>query len=110
MALTKLEEIYDAEISPLMKRIIEVCKEHDIPLVFSAQLNDDREGETDLNEEGDPLGEFYCTTFLLPENAGKKLKGAYQHLKPEPKPYWGAFVIDPDGTKKQIAGSDMEET
>lgn len=109
MALTKREEIYDDQISPLMTKIIELCKEHDIPLIVSAQLNDDREGDTDLNEDGDPLGQFYCTTFLLPENSGQKLKAAYQHLKPEPKPYWGAFVGFPDGTRQQVAGSDMED-
>ena len=30
-----LEQVYDEQISPLMKQIIEICKEHDLPVVAS---------------------------------------------------------------------------
>lgn len=114
MALTKREEIYDAEIAPLMTQIIEVCKKHDIPLVFSAQLNDDRVGDGDSDEDGEILGAYFCTTFSVPENGSKKLKRAADILKPEPAPVWGAYVIttDDDGTEhtQKVAGSDMPDS
>jgi len=36
------EEIYDTQISPLMKEVIRICKEADIPLVADFQLDNDR--------------------------------------------------------------------
>lgn len=50
------EVIYDEQIAPLMRQIIALCKEHDIPMVSSFQYNDDRpDGEAAL-----------CTTVILP--------------------------------------------
>ncbi|MFJ2364808.1 hypothetical protein ACIPIN_14140 [Pseudomonas sp. NPDC087697] len=46
------ENIYDERISPLVHQIIDICKEHNIALLLSAQLED---------EHGDRL---YCTTIL----------------------------------------------
>ncbi|GAB5541326.1 MAG: hypothetical protein SangKO_010860 [Sandaracinaceae bacterium] len=90
VTLTKREEIYDNEVSPLVAKIIEVCRErNDIPFVLSAQLNDDRDGEGDVNEDGEALGEFYCSTVTVPENGGKKLHRAVAALRPDPKPQWG---------------------
>ncbi|WP_454846114.1 hypothetical protein [Pseudomonas farris] len=46
------ENVYDKQISPLVHQIIEICKEHNIALLLSAQLQDE-DDET-----------LYCTTIL----------------------------------------------
>ena len=35
------EEVYDTQIHPLMERIAEIAKEHDISLVFAADIGRD---------------------------------------------------------------------
>jgi len=35
------EKIYDEEISPLMKQIISICKEKELPMFCAFQFNDD---------------------------------------------------------------------
>lgn len=45
------EQIYDAQIHPLMAQVIAICKQHSIPVVFSCHLGD----------------ELHCTTVLLDE-------------------------------------------
>ena len=47
------EEVYDAEINPLMAKIIEICKREKIAVLINFQLS--VEGEPDLR----------CTTALL---------------------------------------------
>jgi hypothetical protein len=57
-----LEPVYDAEIAPLMTRIIEICKQHDLPMFCSFQLSD---GDPEAHEAGrEPL---FCTTYILPD-------------------------------------------
>lgn len=46
------ESVYDEKISPLMKQIIAICKEHQIPLVAKFQI---------ANHEDGP---FFATTSL----------------------------------------------
>ena len=46
------EQIYDEKIYPLMKKIIDICKESDMQMLFSCYLKTDESG--DLN----------CTTYL----------------------------------------------
>ncbi|MES0444938.1 MAG: hypothetical protein ABUJ92_00195 [Desulfobacterales bacterium] len=36
-----LEEVYDNEISPLMKQILDICKKHEMPMFAEFQFNDD---------------------------------------------------------------------
>jgi hypothetical protein len=84
---TKREDVYDARIAPLMEQIISVCKEHNIPMVFSAQLNDDRAGLTDADEEGNEIGPFFCTTLLAGRtgefaNTHQRLMDAVEILRP----------------------------
>lgn len=52
------EEIYDEKISPLMRRIIEICKEHGIAMMADYAIP---------TEEDDGLR---CTT-LLPDETGE---------------------------------------
>lgn len=63
------EAVYDEKISPLMAQIIQICKENDIPMVASFQINDDR-----------PDGAaFLCTTVILnqePPPANKLLEAS----------------------------------
>lgn len=46
------EQIYDEKIYPLMDKIIDICKENDIQMVFSCYLRADDEGD------------LHCTTYL----------------------------------------------
>lgn len=88
------EEIYDAEISPLMKRIIEVCKEHDIPAIAQFQI-DDRTDEDD---------DFFCSTALVPKDAARKMRQAEMLLRPA-EPEWCAYVEHADGTRERTGGN-----
>ena len=54
--MTDREKIYDERISPLMKEVIALCKEHDIPLLCNFGLGHD---------ESDDYGRYKrCTTFI----------------------------------------------
>lgn len=111
--LTKREAVYDAEIAPLMRRIIEVCQANDIPMVFSAQINDDRDGDTDTNEDGDAIGPYYCTTILASSESsgafahtGKKILRAAKAVEPDPPPSFAAYAIPKGGAAIRMGGSD----
>lgn len=52
------EDIYDEKVSPLVKQIIEVCKEHKMPCVLSFACPDDKDGESSL----------MCTTAMLEDH------------------------------------------
>jgi hypothetical protein len=43
MELYNHEDIYDNEISPLMQKIIAICKEHKIPVIASFAYENDEE-------------------------------------------------------------------
>ncbi len=43
-----LEAVYDDKISPLMKQIIEICREHEMPMVASFCYRRDEEGGNDV--------------------------------------------------------------
>lgn len=90
------EDVYDSEISPLMARIIAICKEHDIPMVADFQLDDDRGAE----DAG-----FHCTTAIVPRDATPKMLEAQRILRPEKPVEWCAFVEHPDGTREQTGGN-----
>jgi hypothetical protein len=85
------EAVYDAEISPLMSRIIAICKEHEIPCVASFQYVDDVE-----------RGPGHCTTALVNEARGDSLfiRKVATAARPE-KPFVLAetIVTNPDGSK-----------
>lgn len=49
-----LEEVYDAEISPLMAQIIEICKAHKMPMFATFLYRNDPDGDDGL-----------CTTNIL---------------------------------------------
>lgn len=72
------ERIYDEEIYPLIKKVIEICKESDMQMLFSCYLKTDDNG--DMN----------CTTYLKSkeqncnslEDAIKVIKSGYVIQKP----------------------------
>ena len=65
------EAVYDEQVSPLMEKVLAICKEHDVPMVASFQISD-----PDPKGEGD--GEIhYCTSALLTAgDAAERLKRA----------------------------------
>ena len=56
------EEIYDDQINPLMARIINVCKEHNIPFIASFQLTGEDTEEV-----------IFCNSSLLPDGSSAVL-------------------------------------
>lgn len=86
MALTKREEVYDEHIAPLMRSIIVLCEEHDIPVIASFQLNDERPGCTDRDADGEEMGPFYCTTRMHGSDVGDNFVQAGRALAPDPAP------------------------
>ena len=84
---TKREAVYDAEISPLMTRIIAICKEHDIPHVASFQLDDER---PDNNG-------FCCSTVKVPPDACDRIKRAYAALYTRPEAFAFTITSSPRG-------------
>jgi hypothetical protein len=69
-----LEEVYDEEIFPLMAKIIEVCKRHEMPFVASFQY------ATGGDEE---YG--HCSSALLPcsRPIAPELEAAYAAIAPK---------------------------
>ncbi len=65
-----LEAVYDEQISPLMARIIAVCKEHGMPMVASFHLR------TTPTE-----GKCLCTTAILPTGSAPELRAAYREIR-----------------------------
>lgn len=66
------EQAYDEKISPLMAQIIAICKEHQIPLLATFNLQ---------NDDEDVMN---CTTALLDEawDVPKKMLEAYRCIYP----------------------------
>jgi hypothetical protein len=82
---TKREDIYDNEINPLMAKIIAICDAHDIPMVASFQINDDRgaDGEDAL----------HCSTTLTTNaNVSPNLRRAAVEIMRQ-QPSFIAFTI-----------------
>lgn len=68
-----LESVYDEQISPLMKQIIDICKEHNMPMVASfAYENSEEKGHglctTALTFEGRHIKEFADATSAIRSN------------------------------------------
>ncbi|MBR8135115.1 hypothetical protein [Burkholderia cenocepacia] len=73
MSTATKEQIYDRQISPLMTRIIAICKEHKIPIVAS------------FFTPGDDDPELAVTTALLGDGfeAPQNFSNALRELRPE---------------------------
>ena len=87
------EAIYDEQINPLMAEIISICVAHDIPLVASFQINDDR-GASDE----DPL---MCSTILLKGvNVCGALTRARDAITGQPQGHFATFRITKTGREE----------
>lgn len=85
------EAIYDEKISPLMREIIAICKEHSIPLVAQFQYANDEE-----------KGPLFCTTSLpIVGVACDKIKRLAEMAKPQhPVCIAETHETMPDGSKR----------
>ncbi|RWT39899.1 hypothetical protein DN619_23615 [Klebsiella michiganensis] len=68
-----LESVYDEKISPLMQQIIDICKEHNMPMVASfAYENSEENGigccTTTLTFEGRHIKAFADATLVIRGN------------------------------------------
>lgn len=56
------EDVYDRQISPLMDKVLTICKEHNLPIVCSVQYAriDD--------------GPMVCTSVILPKQADEHMR------------------------------------
>ncbi len=91
------ERIYDAEIAPLMTRIIAVCKAHRIPMLATFQLSD---GTTELDEEnGGPMS---CTTRIPFTGEDSQLIEAARVLLHRPRAF--AFTVISGSTPPSTEG------
>lgn len=83
------EQIYDAEINPLMAKIIEICKAHGIAMLATFA--------TPTEEEAD----LCCTTILGDENGvnPKRHLVAYSAISGEQQ-RMAVTEEKPDGTKR----------
>ena len=89
------EDIYDEQIAPLMTKIIEICKEENIPMTAQFALKSHRE---DDNSQEDPM---HCTTILpaIEEKHGEEIQNWNQFIAeqmkygPNGKPFVMTSVI-----------------
>jgi hypothetical protein len=87
MADKPKEAVYDSQIYPLMKQVIEICKREKIAILSSFALEED--------EEGDFL---MCTTAIFePGNRPDQMERAYHVLMGERGPAMKLTVKDGDG-------------
>lgn len=89
-----LESVYDEQISPLMTKIIGICKDHKMPMIASFQYQ---------KSEEDGVG--YVTTALIGGDnflpGGEKLRAAHSALAPvRPVSLAVTIVTNPDGSKR----------
>ena len=77
-ARTSKEAIYDDEISPLLKKILEICKTHKIAMLSEFCLGYD---------DDNPDSQLCCTSALLTEDhePTERIKEAFNVLKPQPQ-------------------------
>lgn len=87
------EDIYDAQISPLMSQIIEICKEHNIPMVATFQYAKHTEEEGSFSN---------CSTIILTkERAAKKMfRIANEIQASDTVALAETHITNPDGSKE----------
>ncbi len=84
------EDVYDEQISPLMSRIIAICKEHQIPMVAQFQYANDEEN-----------GPAFCTTAMPVPRSCEKIRALARSVRPErPVVLAETHVTNPDGSKQ----------
>lgn len=79
------ERAYDELIAPLMTQIIEVCKDHDIPVASQFEL--------DAGDDGEPI---YCTTLITKPEHSEHIRQIGRDMRPK-RPQLFAFTITREG-------------
>jgi hypothetical protein len=87
------EKVYDEQISPLVHKIIAICREHEIALLLSAQLEDEDERK------------LFCTTILpgTDEVSCKKFTHALQIIRPPSRSFMHMTATQADGSQTLTA-------
>lgn len=62
------EQVYDTQISPLMRQIIKICQEHGIAMLMDFAIGHDGEGP-----DGQDCTDLRCSTLLPDENGESAL-------------------------------------
>jgi hypothetical protein len=76
------EEIYDNEISPLMTKIIAICKKHKIAMLADFKIGDDEE-----------QGSFHCSTALLTDQFNPSETQLAANRELQRKPVFMTFTV-----------------
>jgi hypothetical protein len=87
------ENVYDEQIRPLVHQIIDICKEHNIVLLLSAQLQDE-DDET-----------LYCTTILpgTDDVSDEKFVQALNIIRPASRSVMHLTTTHADGSQTRTA-------
>jgi len=87
------ENVYDEQISPLVRQIIDICREHEIALLLSAQLEDEDERE------------LFCTTILAgtDEVSCEKFVQALNVIRQPSRPVMHMTTTHGDGSQTLAA-------
>ena len=88
------ETFYDENIFPLMDEVIRMCKEQDISMLASFEL--------DVEEGNAPDDPMLCSTQLIwPDCKSRKLRKAADIIYPDDPVCLGEMIQTmPDGTKR----------
>ena len=65
-----LENIYDEQISPLMQKIIDICKEYELPMFASFEFNDGEFCTTELPFDGHVVFQHYSAIKQVTQGSG----------------------------------------
>jgi hypothetical protein len=87
------EKVYDEQISPLVQKIIDTCKEHNVALLLSARLQDN-DDET-----------LYCTTILpgIDDVSDENFVQALNIIRPPSRSMMHMTTTHADGTQTLTA-------
>ncbi|MNF40655.1 hypothetical protein D3C76_1725420 [compost metagenome] len=87
------ENVYDEQISPLVRQIIAICREHEIAPLLSAQLEDEDERE------------LFCISILpgTDEMSCEKFVQALNIIRPTSQSFMQMTTTHPDGSQTLTA-------
>lgn len=95
------EQVYDDQISPLMRQIISICQEHGIAMMASFDIAHDGTGPN-----GEDCSSLACSTLLPNENGehNKLFAQANAHIRRGGRPAPMMITTESgDGTKTMTA-------
>ena len=83
MAIKDNEAVYDEKIHPLMKQVLDICKEYDIPMFATFQYGEDENGG------------LVCTSVIGKEGQDRVLTDCYRVAREgwQATPGFSAFTI-----------------